>query len=317
MSEKKLLYQEHISLQDKSWFKVGGPARWYVEPTTPEEFQDALLFAKQKNLAIFMLGEGANILISDDGFDGIVIRPHLKNITRSTYDQNHELVTAQAGVSCAELITYCLSHNLIGLEEFSGIPGTVGGSVYINIHYFNFLLSQFLVSAEVIEKATGEIHVVDNAWFCFGYDQSKLFEQEYYLVSATFKVKKTTELEAAYARGRHDEMIRYRSYRYPNQRTCGSFFRNFHKEEVEHARSDKKLIYVAYYLDKLGIKGELQIGGARISYQHANMLVTEEGAKAQDVVLLVRKMQELVYTEFGIMPQPECQFVGFKEYPLL
>ncbi len=312
-----MIYQEQISLQNKNWFKVGGTARWYVEPTTAQEFQQAVLFAQEKKIAIFVLGEGANILISDDGFDGLVIRPQLKHISRLDHDHQHELVTAQAGVTCAALIDYCLAHNLGGLEEFSGIPGTIGGSVYINIHYFNFLLSQFLVSAEVVEKSTGTLQRVDNGWFSFGYDQSKLCQQEFYLVSATFKVKKITEIDAAYARGRHDEMIRYRSHRYPNERTCGSFFRNFHKEEVEHARSDKKLIYVAYYFDQLGFKGELQVNGARVSHQHANMLVTQEGAMAKDVVLLARTMQELVYKEFGIMPQPECQLVGFKEYPLL
>ena len=79
----------------------------------------------------------------------------------------------------------------------------------------------------------------------------------------------------------------------------------------------KKLIYVAYYLDKLGIKGELSVGGASVSYQHANMLVANNTATAQDIITLARTMQEMVQKEFGIIPQPECRFIGFTEYPLL
>ena len=142
------------------------------------------------NIPLCILGEGANVLISDDGFDGLVIRPQLKQIKRYAFDETNDLVEADAGIKFPELITWCLDNNLIGLEEFSGIPGTVGGSVFINIHYFEFLLSQFLVSATVIHKKTGELLAVDNTWFNFGYNQSRLHDGDYYLASATFKLKK-------------------------------------------------------------------------------------------------------------------------------
>jgi len=312
-----LVYQQYVPLKDKNWFGVGGNALWYVEPTTAQEFEQAIAFARDKALPIFVLGEGANILISDEGFDGLVIHPKLQNISHISADTTHALVTASAGLSFGAVINYCLDHNLLGLEEFSGIPGTVGGSVYINIHYFEFLLNQFLVTAEVIEKSTGKILSVDNNWFDFGYDQSKLFDTTYYLVTATFKVKKVTPMEAAYARGRHHEIIRYRQWRYPKTGTCGSFFRNFHAAELEKSTSDKKLIYVAYYFDKLGIKGDLHVNDAWVSHQHANMLVNKGNATATDIVTLARKMQELVSREFGLIPQAECQLIGFKEYPLL
>jgi UDP-N-acetylmuramate dehydrogenase len=312
-----LIIQESVPLSNKNWFGVGGPATFYCQPRNAEEFQEALAFGQKNSLAIALLGEGANSLISDAGFDGLVIRPQLNSITITPDSENTVLVEAGAGVSLGVLIRHCLDNAIIGLEEFSGIPGTIGGSVYINVHYFEFLLSQFLVSAVVIEKATGKTMTVETSWFAFGYDQSKLIDESYYLVSATFKLKKVSSEEAAYARGRHDEMIRYRERRYPSKGTCGSFFRNFHQEEVIHARSEKKLIYVAYYLDKLGIKGELSVGGACVSYQHANMLVANSTATAQDIITLARTMQEMVQKEFGIIPQPECRFIGFTEYPLL
>ncbi len=315
-----LTYITDVPLKHKNWFMTGGNARFYAEPHTAHEFEQALNFARERHLPIFVLGEGANILISDEGFNGLVIRPSLTEVVLlddQDSPETHAFVQAGAGVKFSDLITYCLDNHLLGLEEFSGIPGTVGGSVYINIHYFEFLLSQFLIFAQVIHKDTGAILTVDTSWFNFGYDSSTLMAGDYYLVTATFKLKRAHALATSYARGRHDEMIRYRERRYPNKGTCGSFFRNFTPEEIAHEKSGKKLIYVAYYLDRLGIKGELHVNDAWVSHQHANMLVNKGNATATDIAQLARKMQELVYAEFGIIPQAECQLIGFTDYPLL
>lgn len=303
---------EQVPLADKNWFRTGGPARFYCEPTTAEQMSQAVQWAQEHAQEIFVLGEGANLLISDDGFDGLVIRPQIKNI-----EQNDNLVTAGAGLSVPELITWCLEHKLLGLEEFSGIPGTVGGSVFINIHYFEFLLSKFLVSATVVEKATGRLMTVDPAWFNFGYNYSTLHEHQHYLVDATFTLTPCTDLEAAYAHGRSVEIIRHRARRYPTARTCGSFFRNFFDSEIHHEINGKKVPFVAYYLDKIGVKGALRSGNAVVSYLHANMLVTETGATSSDVINLARTMQQMVFDQFGLIPHAECQFIGFKEYPVM
>ncbi len=306
-----------VPLADKNWFRTGGMARYFAEPVQPDEFQALLAYAGAQELPIFILGEGANILISDEGFDGLVIRPQLKEIKRTYYDDTYDLVETQAGVKFPDLITWCLENNLVGLEEFSGIPGTVGGSVFINIHYFQFLLSQYLVSAQVIEKTTGIIKAVDASWFNFGYNQSALHDGSHYLISARFKLKKVTTGEALYAKGRSTEIIRHRTSRYPTSHTCGSFFRNFHDNEVTLMSQGKKLIYVAYYLDKIGVKGTLSHGDAIVSYQHANMIVNRGKATTADIIALARTMQQLVLDAYGILPQAECRLIGFKQHPLL
>lgn len=305
----QVIIEKNISLADKNWFATGGLAKFFAEPTTGQQFAQALEFAKNNNQQIFMLGQGANILISDEGFAGLVIRPQIKDISFIQYDAITAHVKAGAGVTFHDLILYCLDKNLLGLEEFSGIPGTVGGSVYINLHYYEFLLQQFLVNAQIIHKETGKLITVDPLWFKFGYDASRLQEKEYFLVSATFQLKHATDLEVARARGRREEIIRHRERRYPTVRTCGSFFRNFLPEEV--VNTEKKLIYVAYYLDKLGIKGELSVGDAIVSHQHANMIVNRGKATSTDIIQLVQRMQKMVFDEFGIKPQPECQLIGF------
>jgi len=299
------LIQANVPLADKNWFGTGGNADYFCQPANHLEFQEVVAFARKRELPIFVLGAGANILISDAGFRGLVIRPQLKNIsfveeiTPGTPGAASVLVTAGAGVMIDDLIIACLDQHAGGLEEFSGIPGTVGGAVYMNIHYFQFFLSQFIAHAQVIDVATGE------------------HKKTHYLVEATFRFKKYTPEEAAYARGRSIEIIRHRKQRYPYKGTCGSFFRNFAESEVTIESNGRKMIFVAYYLDKLGIKGELARGGACVSYQHANMLVNLGNATSNDIIQLARAMQELVKKNYGIMPQPECQFVGFDKYPLL
>lgn len=306
--------QHNVSLHDKNWFATGGPARFFCEPTTENEFVASVHYARDNGLKTFVLGAGANILISDDGFDGLVIRPQIKTIISHPADP---LVTAGAGVGIQELIDCCLDNLKIGLEDFSGIPGTVGGAMYINIHYFKHLLSQFVVSARVIEASSGLVYDVSPDWFGFGYNQTKLLEKNHFLVSATFALKPVDLMQAAYARGRRDEIIRHRVTRYPNANTCGSFFRNFLPEEVLQSIDGKKIPFVAYYLDKIGVKGQLRVGGASVSHQHANMLVTSDNATSGDVINLARTMQEMVHAQFGLLPQAECQFIGFSTHPLL
>ena len=311
------IIQQNIPLADKNWFKTGGKAQYFAAPTCAYEFQQAINYANAHALPIFILGHGANILISDDGFNGLVIQPALNTIEIQEDSNQYALVKAGAGVSMPDLITYCLEHAISGLEEFSGIPGTVGGSVFINLHYFQFLLSQFLVEAEVIEKSTGAMHTVPASWFNFGYNSSKLQENNHYLMSATFKLHRVSDLQKAFAQGRSTEIIRHRAQRYPKSHTCGSFFRNFHDNEVTLESNGKKLIYIAYYLDKIGIKGVLQHGNAIVSYQHANMIVNQGNATSANIISLAQEMQKRVFDAYGIMPKPECRLIGFKEYPLL
>jgi UDP-N-acetylmuramate dehydrogenase len=312
---ERSLITPSVPLADKNWFKTGGSAHYFAEPQNAEEFQVCLTTAAAHEMAVCLIGEGANMLVSDEGIQGLVIRPQLKSISANMINDNLALVTAGAGVSFGDLITWCLQANLIGLEEFSGIPGSVGGAVFINIHYYEFLLGQFLTGGQVIEKSTRKILNVDQTWFQFGYNSSKLHEGKHYLLSATFMLKKVDPETAAFARGRSLEMIRHRAKRYPTTYTCGSFFRNFTQQEVAH--TSKKLIFVAYYLDKLGIKGELSVGDAQVSHQHANMIVNRGNATTNDIVTLAKTMQKLVYDNFGMIPEPECRLMGFNSYPLL
>ncbi|MBF0206593.1 MAG: FAD-binding protein [Oligoflexia bacterium] len=326
--------QKNISLADKNWFKTGGAAAYYSTPQTSAEFTESILYAVSNQLPVFVLGEGANILISDDGYPGVVIHPKLKKIAIDNLDTRN-IVTAEAGVTLQDLIDYLTANNYEsiiypthqnritsasndlgnGLVEFSGIPGTIGGSVYINVHYFQYFLSNFLLSAELIAKENGKIFSVDENWFKFDYDDSRLQEKQHYLLRASFQLKKINDLESAYQRGRRDEIIRHRQQRYPTSNTCGSFFRNFKLEEIPFEIHGKKILNVAYYLDQLGIKGELSFGKARVSPQHANMLITSDGAISADIINLAQEMKKRLWDRFHLTPHLECQLIGFGDAP--
>ncbi len=315
-SSGPMVIEKNVPLRNKNWFNTGGAARFYCAPTTPDSFGEALSWASGAGVGLHVLGLGANTLVSDDGFDGLIIQPHLVDVSCAAFGNDSWCVRAGAGVTMADLIALCLDHHALGLEDFGGIPGSVGGSVYNNLHYFERSLADFLKSAVIIDRATGVWRDVDASWLELGYDHSKLHEKNFFLVSATFALARGTEKDVAYARGRHAEIVRHRSKRYPTSRTCGCFFRNFHPHEVENVSGGKKLVYAAYYLDNVGVKGDLQRGKAGVSYQHANMIVAQDGATSADIIAVARVMQERVYERFGIVLQPECELVGFASFPL-
>ncbi len=305
-----------MPLAEKTWFKTGGVARFFCAPTTKKVCSNAIAYAQTHQLPITILGGGANVLIADTGIDGLVINPQLCNITVKK-ENNHVALTVGAGVTIDALISFCLHHNLLGLEEFSGIPSSVGGAVYINLHYYQFLLKEFLTFATVINLTTNKITTVNNNWFNFGYDDSRLHNKQELLIDATFALQPATEAQTAFAHGRRLEVIRHRAKRYPTMRTCGSFFRNLHPHETPHTVKDKKIIYAAYYLDAVGVRRDrLSFGKAQVSSRHANMIVTQPVATSSDVINLAQCMQQRVYEQFGVVLQPECQLLGFSKNPL-
>lgn len=305
-----------MPLAEKTWFKTGGLARFFCAPTTIDQCRNAIAFAQTNNLPITILGGGANVLIADTGIDGLVLYPKNCRLFIKEDGNDHIALIVGAGVNMDALISFCLHHNIIGLEEFSGIPSSIGGAVYINLHYYQFLLEQFLVSATVMNLTTGAIATVDNSWFNFAYDDSRLHKKEAFLIDATFKLQRATNTQTAFAHGRRLEIMRHRAKRYPTMRTCGSFFRNLHSHETTHEASGKKIIHSAYYLDAVGVRrDQLTIGGAQVSSRHANMIVTCEGARSDDIIKLAQLMQQRVYEQFGVTLQPECQLLGFSQNP--
>lgn len=310
--------RENISLREYTWFKTGGAARWFCTPSCPDDYVEAVQFAHAHDAPLCVLGEGANVLVNEDGVDALVIHPINTDISVEPCEDDTRClrVHAGAGAKVQDVIDAALDAGATGLEVFSGIPGTIGGAVFINIHYFDAFLADFFTRAHVCTFADGRIHSFPKDWFDFGYDLSTLHQGNDILIDAEFTLSRANDEEIAYARGRRDEIIRHRERRYPTERTCGSFFQNFTNENNLHQCEGREIRSVAWYLDRLGVKGTLRENGAHVSVRHANMIVTDDSATSRDVVRLARKLQKMMMDEFGLMPHAECQFIGFNEHPL-
>jgi UDP-N-acetylmuramate dehydrogenase len=267
-----------------------------------------------------LLGQGANVLISDTGFDGLIIKLSLCQMSHQDYDDAFGLLTASAGCALEHVISYMFdTAGYIGLEEFSGIPSSIGGALFINLHYFEFLIEFFVFRATVYNIDRGTIDIVDNKWFEFGYDDSKLKRNRcFILLDATFKLKKATCEEIAFAKGRNVEIIRHRKSRFPYQKTCGCFFKNFSPDDVGLVANNegKKIVAAAYYIDQLGLKGILQKGHSFISSKHANMITHDGEGTASEIIEIAKMMQKEVFKSFGLFLEPECELIGFLDYPL-
>ena len=296
--------KENVPLKPYVTFKIGGQAQFFCEPSNSDEVIEALSFAKENKLPAFVLGLGANILVSDNGFNGLVIRQ--KNETILVKDN---IITAQAGVAIENLINTALAENLIGVEDFSGIPSSVGGALYINLHYFDAFIANFVRSAKVLNKETLKVQEVDSSWFNFNYDSSRLkTDKDHVLLEAHFDLKKVDDYTKYEAIGKSKEIIRTRKYKYPSEPSVGSIFQNLNTEEQKQYGLPTRS--VAYLIDVCGLKGT-RVGDALLSHRHANMIINVGDARAEHVLELAQIIKDKVKERFGVDLRFEVQLVGF------
>lgn len=199
--------QESIPLKALTTFKVGGVARYFSEATTIDEVREALAFAREKNLPVFILGGGSNILVADEGFDGLVLHTNLAGIER-TSEGEQEIMTAGAGVSWDALVEFAVAENLAGFECLSGVPGTVGGAVVQNIGAYGASVSDTFLQADVIDRNASNMDVLrfEKDACHFSYHDSVFGEEpgRYIILSATFALSHGLSKLPAYRDNRFD-----------------------------------------------------------------------------------------------------------------
>jgi UDP-N-acetylmuramate dehydrogenase len=296
--------QENILLKPYTSFKIGGPARFFCEPKSSLDVLEFIDFARSKNLPVFVLGMGANILVSDDGFQGLVIRQQNDKIS-----VKDNIMKAEAGVTVEKLIEKALSENLIGLEDFSGIPSSLGGALYINLHYFDAFMGPLVRSALVLNSDNLKTEVVEQSWFRYDYDNSKLkTDKQYLLLEAQLELEKVNEYRKYEALGKSKEIIRTRKYKYPFEPSVGSVFQNLSSDEQKQRNLPTRS--VAYLIDVCGLKGK-RVGDAMLSHRHANMIINAGNAKAAEVLELAQIIKQDVKDRFEVDLKFEMELVGF------
>ena len=273
-------------------YGIGGPAKAYVKPKDEVDLANILKFASKHKISTFFIGSGSNILVSDDGIDGIVItlgKSLKKLIIKGTS------VYCQSGVMLGKFVKECISRNLSGVESLIGVPGTVGGAIIMNAGAFGSEISNYLKKVTVM-KMSGQLksYKVDDINFSY---RNSSFQNNEILISAEFELiqsdkKSVVEKKSIASGGRKkSQPLKYRS--------AGSIFKNPDEGAA------------GFYIDKAGLKGS-KSGDAEISPIHANFFVNHGSAKASDIVELIRLARKTVKEKFGIMLELEIKTLGFK-----
>jgi len=281
-------------------FHVGGPADWLVETRSAQEVVAALRIASSAGLPVTMLGGGSNVLVSDDGVRGMVIRSRGGEVSR--VDAGH--VRADAGVTINGLVRWTISHACAGLEAWAGTPGTVGGGIYGNAHFAGRLIGE-LVTDVRLATPSGETTDVPHAEMGFGYDRSRLQASKEILLSAVFRVSNG---EPGALRAVARESLAFRKRTQPlHSPSAGCVFQN--PAPGRDAVPEGIPWSAGALVERAGLKG-LAIGGARVSSMHGNFIVNEGNATAGDIHQLITRCRDGVRARFGVELREEIVYLG-------
>lgn len=283
--------QKKVPLAPFTSFKVGGAADYFAQVGNFSELKEAFIFAREHYLQTFVLGKGTNILVSDSGFKGLVIKLS-KEFGKILVEDKKVIAggAAQIAASCSLAVRNSLS----GLEWASGIPGTVGGAVKMNAGAHGFSISDILSSAVIFDSSTLELKRLKKNEIEFGYRASSLKDFEIVL-EAEFKLMEGNPDEI---KKRMESFFQERKKKQPiGQRSAGSVFKNPSGD------------FAGRLIEAAGLKG-VQIGGARVSEVHANFIINSGNATAKEIYNLIRKIQQEVYNKFQVMLELEIILVG-------
>jgi UDP-N-acetylmuramate dehydrogenase len=285
--------KQNEKLAPHTTFGIGGEALFFYAVRKPEDLIKAIQIVKQLDISFFVLGKGSNVLVSDSGFKGLVIKNQCDKIFSSDKE-----ITCQSGVLLDDLVSLSCENSLSGLEFAAGIPGTVGGAVCGNAGAFGKSVGDLLTEA-IILNSEGRIEEVPKKYFEFGYRESKLKRTEDILLSATFKLMKG-EKERIKKEVRKN--LEERRKRLPQkEKSAGCFFKN--------VLENGKKISAGFLLEQVGAK-KMREGDAAVFGRHANILINLGRAKAEDVRRLANLLKRKVKQKFDMDLEEEVVYLS-------
>ncbi len=289
----------NIQLAKFTSFRIGGPAKYFVEAKNDQDFVEALKFAKQTNLPFFVLGSGTNILIQDKGFDGVVIRNQMKEIR-----MDGDWVVAETGLGLVLINQFANKNGRVGFEKLTTVPGTLGGAIYNNAHWKDDLLSNYIAWVEVIDPEDPELKVerLSLEQLNFGYDSSLIKQKNLIALRAalnlpTGDVEQSRKLLLEYLKTRHESQPQAVG-------NCGCVFQNVQQNlgPGNHGTS------AGYLIDQVGLKG-MRIGDAVISEKHGNFFINQGNASSDDVIKLAELCKQKVKEKFDVELEYEVKII--------
>ncbi|WP_407457401.1 UDP-N-acetylmuramate dehydrogenase [Fibrobacter sp.] len=296
---------ENELMSKHSSFKVGGSARYFAKTECMNDLKVALDFAQERGLPHFILGNGTNLLVSDKGYDGVIIT--LAGDFSGTEDSGNGIFKVGAAVSLGRFARIAMKLGFAGIHKLAGIPGTLGGAIYMNAGAYGQEIGTCCTAVTVLES-DGNAREYAASECEFGYRQSIFQKLGETIVSATFQLpaastegKTVADLEAELA----ECMAKRKASQPLNMPNAGSTF----KRLTAGAKDTPTQIAPGYYIEQAGLKG-YRIGGAEVSTVHANFIVNAGGATANDIKQLSELVQQKVAEKFGIELKREIILLG-------
>jgi len=308
--------KEHELLSAYTTYKIGGPADLFYTALTADELVCIVIAARTLKIPVFVLGGGSNILVGDGGFRGLVIKNNTGAITirgmkgkvKGKSKESLVFLEADSGVPMNKLVRFTIEEGLGGLEMHLGLPGTVGGAVYMNSKWTRpaGFVGDSLYQATILTPSN-KLKNVNQGYFHFSYGKSSLQASNDILVSVVFSLKQEDK-DVLWKRA--NESALYRKETQPQGvHTAGCVFKNISVSDALAEGTPDHTTFAGYLIDKAGCKG-MRVGEAEVSSVHANFILTRPGATASDVVELIEKVRKSVKQKFKITLKEEILRVG-------
>ncbi len=287
-----LLEQELMSRHTS--FRIGGPADYFVEPASVDELAGVLSLARQEKVPFFIVGNGSNLLVSDEGFRGMIV--HTGGSLRSISVEG-DVIYAQAGALLGAVAGAALEAGLTGMEFAAGIPGTLGGAVCMNAGAYGGEMKDILLDAEVLTQ-DGERLVIPVEELDLSYRHSIIFEKNYIVLAAHIRLSRGDKTQI---RNRMNELAGARKEKQPLEYpSAGSTFKR------------PEGYFAGKLIQDAGLKG-YTVGGAQVSEKHSGFVINRGGATAEEVRFLIRQVRSKVKQQFGVELEPEVRMLGFTD----
>lgn len=300
--------QKNIPLSHYTTFEIGGPAKFFVQVSTKFELIEAINFAKEKNLPYLVIGGGSNLLISDEGFSGLIIKNSINSI-----DQKGTTITVGSGTTLTELINFTVENGLGGLEKLIGIPGSVGGAVYGNAGAYGQTICGNIIEVHALDN--GQEIILSKTECEFSYRDSNFKRNHLIILEIVFKLPKA---DPNILREEMDNTLMDRLKKYPQSlRSAGSFFKNIPvgkvtSESLKLIPEDKinhGKIPVGFLLEAVGAKNE-SLEDIKVLQNHANTIINTGNGSYYNVLKLAEILAKKVKDKFGIDIEPEVQIIS-------
>lgn len=292
--ENKIIFDE--PMKKYTSFKIGGTADEFIKVKDEQELKEALKYAKNKNLKITIIGNGSNLLVLDKGIRGLVIKIDIQKLEIEKKEKYAE-ITVGSGYKTMALGIKLMDEGISGFEELSGIPGTIGGAIFMNAGAYGKEIKDINISTICMDY-DGKIFELPNKEQEFEYRSSIFNKKDYIILETKLKLEYGKKEKI---KKKMDEYLSSRKEKQPIEYpSAGSTFKR------------QEGVITAKLIDECGLKG-FQIGGAKVSEKHAGFIINYNNAKAKDVIDLIRYVKEKVYEKYGIKIKEEIRIVGEEE----